>query len=330
MRTRTAILILCLAGAAWTCVGAQEFFSRTEDPVPVEVETAYVKGLKFLVTSQSKDGNWMEGQGGEPGVVGLAVLAMLAHGDDPNTGTYSIPIKKGLDFILRRADSRTGYVGSSMYHHGFATLALAEAYGAVDDARIGPALKKAVDLILYSQSQNGAGAWRYSPESQDADTTVSGAQMVALFAARNAGLAVPDEAIRKGLRFYLDCQGGDGGIGYTGPGDSNNTRTSIGVLVMALSRQKDSSAYKSALRFLRRDPFDQAQYPFYHEYYAAQAFFQADPKAWADWNAVNTRRLVAAQNDDGSWDGNQGRTFSTSAALLSLALNYRFLPIYER
>lgn len=326
MRIRLIILMLGVTAVAH----AQEFYSRMQDPVPVEVETTYLKGLKYLASSQSKDGNWNEGQGGEPGVVGLAVLAMLAHGDDPNTGAYSVPITKGLDFILRRADARTGYIGSSMYHHGFATLALAEAYGAVDDARIGRTLKKAVELILYSQSRNGVGAWRYSPESQDADTTVSGAQMLALFAARNAGLAVPDEAIRKALRFYLDCQGGDGGIGYTGPGDSNNTRTAIGVLVMALARQKDSSAYKGAWRFLRNDPFEQPSYPFYHEYYAAQAFFQADAKVWEDWNAVNTRRLVAAQNADGSWDGNQGRTFSTSAALLSLALNYRFLPIYER
>jgi uncharacterized protein YfaS (alpha-2-macroglobulin family) len=217
-----------------------------------------------------------------------------------------------------------------MYHHGFATLALAEAYGVVDDPRLGPTLKKAVDLILYSQSQNSFGAWRYSPESVDADTTVSGAQMVALFAARNAGIAVPEEAIQKGVRFYLQCQGGDGGIGYTNPGGGNNTRTAIGALVLELARRKETPAFKAAVSFLRRDPFEQLEHPFYFEYYAAQAFFQADPKLWQDWNEVNAKRLADSQNADGSWDGNQGRTFSTGAALLSLALNYRFLPVYER
>jgi hypothetical protein len=94
-----------------------------------------------------------------------------------------------------------------MYNHGFATLALAEAYGMVDEPRLGPALESAVRLIVASQSKNAFGAWRYSPTSQDADTTVSGAQMVALFAARNAGIGVPEEAIQKGLRFYLNCLG---------------------------------------------------------------------------------------------------------------------------
>lgn len=309
---------------------AQELFTAPQDPIPVEVEATYLKGLKFLAATQTKDGNWTDGPGAEPGVVGLAVLAMLAHGDDPNAGPYSAAIRKGLDFIVQRADKRTGYIGSSMYHHGFATLALAEAYGAVDDERIGQTLKRATELIVYSQSRNSFGAWRYSPESQDADTTVSGAQMVALFAARNAGIPVPEEAIRKGIRFYLDCQGGDGGFGYTAASGSNNTRTAIGTLVLAMARQKNSPAFKSALRYLRTDPYQQLEHPFYFEYYAAQAFFQADPTAWQDWNRVNAKRLAETQDDDGSWDGAQGRTFSTGAALLSLALNYRFLPIYER
>jgi hypothetical protein len=326
MRIAITVLMFCLTFTA----SAQELFTRPQDPISPEIEAMYLKGLKFLVATQAKDGNWNDGQGGEPGVVGIAVLAMLAHGEDPNAGPYSAAIRKGLDFIVRRANSQSGYIGSSMYHHGFATLALAEAYGVVDDPRLGPALKKAVDLILYSQSQNGFGAWRYSPESVDADTTVSGAQMVALLAARNAGIAVPEEAIQKGVRFYLQCQGADGGFGYTDAGSGNNTRTAIGALVLELAKQKDSPAFKAAMRFLRRDPFEQPEHPFYFEYYAAQAFFHADPKAWQDWNEVNAKRLAMAQNADGSWDGNQGRTFSTGAALLSLALNYRFLPIYER
>ena len=58
----------------------------------------------------------------------------------------------------------------------FATLALAELYGAVDDPRVGPALQRAVTLILEAQKRNQKGAWRYRPESNDADTTVSGGQ----------------------------------------------------------------------------------------------------------------------------------------------------------
>ena len=179
--------------------------------------------------------------GTEPAVVGLCVLSILAHGEDPNSGPYRAVVQKGLDYILSNQNKETGYIGSSMYNHGFATLALAECYGAVQDQRIGPALQKGVDLILTSQSHNPSDAWRYSPESPDADTTVSGAQMVALFAARNAGIGVPEEAINKALKFFASCQTPDGGIGYTNAGGPDGARTAIGVLVFGLAKQQKSA-----------------------------------------------------------------------------------------
>ena len=53
----------------------------------------------------------------------MAMLAMFAHGDDPNYGPYAKPIKHCLDYLLKNADETTGYIGSSMYNHGFSTLA---------------------------------------------------------------------------------------------------------------------------------------------------------------------------------------------------------------
>ena len=37
--------------------------------------------------------------------------------------------------------------------------------------------------------------------------------MVALFAARNAGIPVPEKSIQDGLKFFLSCQTADGGFG---------------------------------------------------------------------------------------------------------------------
>jgi hypothetical protein len=260
------------------------------------------------------------------------VLAILAHGDDPNSGPYSTTVKKGLGYILKAQRSDNGYIGSSMYNHGFATLALAESYGSVNDDRIGPALKKAVSLILTSQASNPYGGWRYSPESRDADTTVSGAQMVALFAARNAGITVPDKALATGLRFYRQCQGGDGGFGYTSAGGSSAPQASIGVLVFGLAKQKNTPEFKSGIRYLQQveNSDNSSGYQHYFMYYAAQAYFHADMELWRKWNKRNLEYLTASQDANGAWSGSNGQTFSTSASLLSLALNYRFLPIYER
>ena len=310
-------------------VRAQQLFEGTPDVSLAEVERVYLKGLQYLARNQTAEGGWTDSNyGSRGGVVALAVLSMLAHGDDPNTGPYAPNIRRGIELVLRNQNKETGYMGPQMYDHGFSTLLLAEAYGMVDDPRLGPALEKAVKLIVDSQRRNPQGAWRYGPDSSDADTTVSGALMVGLFAARNAGIGVPDEAIRKGLAYYARCQSPDGGIGYTGPGGPNQARTAIGTLVMALAKQQNTAEYQNAAAWLRNSQGEGNNQ--YYLYYAAQAFFRMSPEAWRGWNRRNLENLKAIQAADGSWPGSYGITFSTATSLLSLALNFRFLPIYER
>ncbi len=309
---------------------AQELYSSSSSTFPAEVDRVYVRGLQSLVKTQTPAGNWPDmPYGGDPAVVGLAVVSMLAHGDDPNFGPYSTTIRRGLDYILKHTNPDTGYIGTSMYNHGFGTLALAEAYGAVDDARLGPALQKAVQLIVHSQEKNPVHAWRYSPESADADTTVSGAQMVALLAARNAGIAVPETAIQNGLKFFTSRQTAEGGIGYTDAVAPNGTRSAIACVVFALAKEKSSPTFKGAFEFLKKAP-PEMQYAQYFLYYASQAYFHASPEAWQTWNRENLKALRLSQAPEGNWEGQFGETFATSASLLSLALNYRYLPIYER
>lgn len=322
--------IYVLIMASCPSLFAQKLFTEKPDSAAAEVDKMYVRGLQFLARSQTAQGNWTDsGYGGEPAVAALATLSFLAHGDDPNHGPYSKPIRTGLDFILKRQDAKTGYIGTSMYNHGFATLALAEAYGMVDDDRLGPALEKAVALILQAQKKNTMGAWRYSPESTDADTTVSGAQMVAFFAARNAGIAVPEEAIQKGLNFFLARRLANSGFGYQTPTDPNATRTAIGCVTLALAKEKETKSFQEAFEFLKKAPPDPS-HPQYFLYYGSQAFFHASVAEWQAWNRKNITSLRAAQSADGSFSGQYGATFGTATSLLSLALNYRYLPIYER
>jgi hypothetical protein len=326
-----SLLIVVVCFLATSDLFAQELFTdRSDDVSPAEVDRIYVKGLQYLIRNQNADGNWPDkSYGSETAVVGLSVVSMLAHGEDPNFGPYAQPILRGLNYILKQMNQQTGYIGRSMYNHGFATLALAEAYGAVDDARLGPALTKAVSLIANAQSKNPFGAWRYSPESTDADTTVSGAQMVALYAARNAGIPVPEAVLKKGLNFFATCQNPDGGYGYTPGSSPNGARTAIGCLVLSLAKEKNSRAFQIGSTYLKKAPSD-STYHQYYLYYASQAFFHISPDDWRSWNRKNVKTLGATQNPDGSWEGQFGPTFSTAASLLSLALNYRYLPIYER
>lgn len=327
------LLSLLLTGLIGTSslLPAQSISRRIDDPVPPQVEAMFEKGLRYLAKAQEKEGTWPDRFGGEPGVVALCALAFLAHGEDPNHGPYSKNIAKALDFILSEQKSSNGYIGNSMYNHGFATLALAESYGVVNDPRLATALSQAVDLILSSQDRNKHGAWRYTPESQDADTTVSGCQIVALLAARNAGIAIPDEAIEKSLAYLARCRANDGGYGYTSPSGVKPTLTAIAVTCYALAKEKDSKGFDLSVGYLQKNlNYRDRYYPFYFEYYMSQALFHADEEIWEDWNARNIRYLSAAQNRDGSWSDGKGQPFATSGALLSLALNYRLLPIYEK
>lgn len=299
--------------------------------VPAKVESMYKKGLKFLSASQLSNGCWDDSSGHLPGAVSLATLAFLASGEDPNHGPYSTQITRSIDYIIKSQQISSGYIGTCMYNHGFSTLALAEAYGMVQNPRIELALRKAVKLILRSQNRNAHGAWRYNPDSTDADTTISGCQVVALIAARNAGISVPDSSIKKALDYLASCRDSQGAYGYTSMNGAKVTLTAIGLLCNSLQQRDLTPENQLSLDFLRnqinyRDP----HYTYYFEYYMSQALFHADHPTWELWNKQNIRLLMATQQNNGSWIGNRGSSFSTASALLSLALNFRYLPIYEK
>ena len=99
--------------------------------------------------------------------------------------------------------------------------------------------------------------------------------------------------------------------------------------MLALAKEKQTKTFQNAFDYLKKVQTE-SSFQHYYLYYAAQAYFHASPESWNIWNRTNIRSLASSQNPDGGWDGQFGPTFSTAASLLSLALNYRFLPIYER
>jgi hypothetical protein len=320
------------------------------DPVPRDVRDVYDAGVRYLLKTQQPSGAWNDNQSG-PGVTGMAMMVLLASGEDPNHGPYRDAIRKALKSMIDGQNAQTGFLGGggghdSMYQHGFGMLALAEAYGAVDDrglgaARsIGAALELAVRAAVTSAKANPFGAWRYGPDAKDADTSVSGAVMMGLLAARNAGIEVPDETISRAIQYFTSMTGPNGQLGYSGsPGGGTDAVTSIAVLVEAIARRKDLAEYKRSLVYLKERSLSAAAagdgYPAYTRYYRAQALFQGDVEAWERWNVGLVRELKALQAKDGSFSGfaergGSGGTVDTSLALLALAVNYKFLPVYER
>ncbi len=333
-------------GAECRPVSAQLPNVKIGEVVPRDVREIYDRGMQYLANSQTEDGSFKGGGEQGPGITGLALMVFLASGEDPNFGIYSNHVRKALRSIIGQQNAGTGILGNSMYHHGFSMLALAEAYGTVDDRTlwtgnepnrrsIGQALELAVRAAITSQKKNSYGGWRYSPESTDADTSVSGSVLVGLLAARNAGIEVPDEVLDRAINYYVKMTSDSGQVAYAGGiggFDESIARISIATLVYSVARRKDLPQFKATLGYLstRIESSNNNSWPEYARYYQAQALFQGDVEVWEKWNKLLIRQLKTAQLADGSIRSSQGATLGTAMSVLALALNYRFLPIYER
>ena len=145
-------------------------------------------------------------------------------------------------------------------------------------------------------------------------------------------LPVPNKNIDKALKYLSSCRASNGGYGYTSKSGAKSTLTAIGSLCMSLAKKKDDKAFDAVTKYLTsRSENTGHHYVYYHEYYMAQALFHANEEEWQKWNKKNAQVMTTAQNPDGGWnDSRLGRSGATGFALLSMALNYRFLPIYEK
>ena len=320
---------------------------RMGTEIPPEVDTIYQRGLGYLAKSQNTTtGSWRNRR--ENGVTGLCLMAFLASGEDPNFGRYRRNIRLAIRALINGQEKSTGYFPNSMYHHGFALLALAEAYGTVDETSlwgietplaeqrsIADAIEKGIVAAVKAQSKNQWGAWRYSPGSTDADTSVAGSVLMSLLACRNAGFEVPDESIEKALNYLKrNTSTSNGYVAYSGGlggGAESVNRSAVATLCYSVGLKRSWDEFEATTKHIVDAlNHEEAGHRHYFLYYMAQALFQADYEAWKTWNRNTARKLAQEQAADGSFSGSYGQAYGTAMSLLALALNYKFLPIYER
>ncbi|MCA9127328.1 MAG: trypsin-like peptidase domain-containing protein [Planctomycetales bacterium] len=297
------------------------------------------KGFLYLVNSQSIEGSWRNAHEG-PGTTGLALIALLSSEEDPNNGPYSRAIHSALRFIIRSQDPVTGYMGESMYHHAYATLALAKANGHVNDGKlwesddpssphsaVAKALELAVQCTLKAQSKNGHLGWRYSPTSRDTDTSVTGTVLISLLAAREAGIEVPAKAIDDAFRVIDNSTSENGAISYfdfaTGSGGNKSiTRSSLACLAQVIAKRTDSPHFEAIRKYVERNVDEQSEYPEYARFYISQALYLTRPEAWQLFHARLVTKLKREQEADGSISGSLGAGLATPLSLLALAPAY--------
>lgn len=314
------------------------------DEITPEQQHAVEKGLAWLAKKQGDNGSFTAGLGGysnHAGITALAGLAFMEAGNLPGRGRYGKEVQHCLDFVLNSCQE-SGLIASDasqgpMYGHGFATLFLGEVYGMTGDETVKEKLQKAIRLI--EKTQNSEGGWRYQPAPLDADISVTICQVMALRAARDAGIKVEKEVIDNSIKYVLRCQNSDGGFSYMasqgGGGGSAYPRSAAGVAALYYAGVFEGNALERGLHYLkaftpgRGGPLPNQGHYFYGYYYGTQAMFLAGGEYWANFYPAIRDQLIKTQMmPDGQWNGDFSEDYATSMALIILQMPNRYLPVF--
>jgi prenyltransferase beta subunit len=307
------------------------------------------QGLAFLGKRQIAQGQ-LKGAFGTSGyaagvaVCGLAGLAFLSSGSVPGRGPYGRHIDRCVDYLLANTDSQ-GYISAQafggqdrMYGHGFATLFLAEAFGmsmhSDEDQKLGNKLRAAVKLIV--ETQNDEGGWRYQPVKSEADLSITICQIMALRAARDAGLEVPAKTRERCIDYVKRSQTGDGTFQYLLRGGRVTVGlTAAGVVALNSAGIYDGPEVDKGLKYIWRNKpngqMTQGHFSgfFYTQYYAAVAMWHAGGDYWSGWYTDIRDTLLKHQRTNGGWDdAGFGEEYGAAMALIILQLPYNYVPVF--
>ncbi|MHC5110735.1 MAG: carboxypeptidase regulatory-like domain-containing protein [Planctomycetota bacterium] len=323
-----------------------------------ETEHAVGLALQWLAEHQSPDGSWdgdgfdegCEECGGETnaivetGLTGLALLCFVAadHTHDV-PGPYQQTVARAIDYLLEQQKGDGDLRGrETMYSHAIATIALAESLGMTKDDRLEAPVRRAIRFIDAARNRM-EGGWRYDP-GQPGDTSVLGWQVMAIKAARTAGLDVPWRSL-DAARVWLDqvADGRRGGRYAYMPGreySPSMTAESLFVRYL-LGDAGDNQRTRESVRLLMSNlPSWEEEPNTYYWYYGTLALFQHGGAPWSTWNRAVTGELLDHQRSDGkargSWDpvGRWakvgGRVYQTAICALTLEVYYRYLPSFAK
>lgn len=321
---------------------------------------ALERGLAFLAEQQAEqqDGS-LPRAGGKRHVpvptTSLAALAFMACGSSPERGPYGREVSLAVDYLALRADLTPGspshgfisFEGdelSRMHGHGFATLAMTQAYAmsprTTRGQRLGVVLRAAIDRIESSQGLEGG--WFYAPTvSTEHENSVTVCLVQALRAARDLGFQIDAKVVEHAVDYIRRCQADDGSFKYGLTTDETTLAlTAAGLSTLNFLGKYDGTEVERGMEVLwqrleaRRDHRrgSDADFPFYERLYVALALWQhSDRRLYDTWMTGERAEILGDQRTDGSWHSTQfGSCYATAMNCLVLALPQGLLPIFQR
>lgn len=316
----------------------------TAQPRDQAVELALV----WLRDQQQDDGS-VAGREHRTALTSLAVMAHLAAGitlNDPDHGAW---LRRSVAYVLAQQEAN-GYFGSRdksrMYGHGITTLMLAEALGTGPDARLREAVRSALERAVavtvnaarVNKSERDRGGWRYTPGDKNSDLSLSGWQLMSLHACQQVGITVPEEIIIAACDYAQRLTDEDGKVGYQSRGQDKPSLRGLGMLSFVVAGRGSHQLVDRISQRISDDPIQwRGPWLFYRAYYDSVGMARARPEAWARYRTQVETVLVDNQEEDGSWggppadnEGRFGRVYTTSMAVLALAVERHVLPAYQR
>jgi hypothetical protein len=340
-------------------------------------EAAVERALEWIVAQQQPHGFWtftLEGPRGKsqspnPGTLdaapnaatALALLPLLAAGNDGRVGDYRREVGTGLTYLRTRLAASTGVVShltprcgmlyepdaGQMPSHALGTIVLCEAAAMSDNPQARGMAQASANFLVATQNQDGG--WSFQPYLQDpgerpepSDVYATAWSVMALKAAEWAGLDVPGKVLQLADQFLDDMNQGDG-KGY-GRGARNRrsdpTATAAAVFSqMLLGWPRDEKQLVDYVgQIAKLGPSGGSQ--LYQDFYHAQIMREAGGDQWPAFNRAVQDWLIESQALDGPAAGswyfdapgwsveNGGRLFCTAVAALMLQSYYRNPLLY--
>ncbi|MEM7201226.1 MAG: prenyltransferase/squalene oxidase repeat-containing protein [Planctomycetota bacterium] len=336
-------------------------------------------GLEWLAKHQDEDGRWdaddfmkhdLEGDpcdgpgdaGHDVGVTGLALLAFLGDGSTMKAGPYKKNIRDGVRW-LREQQQETGLFGTDavhayIYDHAIAAYAMVEAYQG-ESKLLKKYAQRGIDYL--ESHRNPDMVWRYEPQGNDNDTSITGWCVMAYKSAQDFNLKVNDQAIgycevwfdqvtdpasgRAGYRKRGEPSSreeGDHEVNF--PRDKGEALTAVGLMCrFFLGQDPDDqpTMVAAADTLLKTPPIwdeDDGSVDHYYWYYGSYALYQMGKfkgkDYWGKWAKSLTKAVVKTQRDEGNFKGSWdpigvwgeygGRVYSTAILVLTLEAYYRY------